>query len=267
MKRRKSAAGSGTQLGRKRRSGQILKKTGDATSQSTQKLVVSRIKDAIRDGRLVPGQRLPEADLIEELKVGRGSIREALRVLAAEGLLELEHHRGARIRTFTRDEVWCLHQIREVLEGLAASLAAGRSGQTHFQAELLEINNACKVAVADGSADQWLLLNARFHELIMQMSGNPCISQNVERSLVAHFRILGFRLLTKDFMERSFNEHLQITDAILRGDSARAEKAMREHILTTRSLIMSVPEHFFSPGNNGGSERLSGSGGTILERI
>jgi len=89
------------------------------------------------------------------------------------------------------------------------------------------------VAVANGSTEEWLSLNARFHELIMHMSGNPRISQHVERSLVAQFRILGFRLLTKDFMERSFNEHLLITDAILRGDAARAEKAMREHILTT----------------------------------
>src|SRR5690606_31492889 len=91
---------------------------------SAVELVTAYIRQAMRDGRLVPGQRLVEPDLIATLGVSRGTVREALTRLQGEGLIEFERHRGARIRILTRAKVLELNQIRAVVEGLGARLAA-----------------------------------------------------------------------------------------------------------------------------------------------
>src|SRR5262245_49693649 len=87
---------------------------------------VIRLK--ILEGLLSPGQRLIEPDLMSELGVGRSTIREAFLRLDAEGYVELRHQRGAIVRRMTRRDMAELFEVREQLEGLAASLSAARSG-------------------------------------------------------------------------------------------------------------------------------------------
>jgi DNA-binding transcriptional regulator YhcF (GntR family) len=86
--------------------------------------VLHHVREGMRQGRLVPGQRLAEPDLMQRLSVSRGTVREALVHLRAEGLVELERYRGARIRILSRRKVIELNQIRGVAEGLAARLVA-----------------------------------------------------------------------------------------------------------------------------------------------
>ena len=86
--------------------------------------VAQVLLDGIKSGRIVPGQRLIEADLTSELRVSRGPVREALKRLSAEGLVRLIPHRGAYIRKLTRREVMDILVIQETLTALAARLAA-----------------------------------------------------------------------------------------------------------------------------------------------
>ena len=82
--------------------------------------VVERIRERIRRGRLVPGQRLVEADLMRELSASRGRVREALQRLSTEGLVTIEEFRGASVKQFSRDEIRQIYRARMALEGLAA---------------------------------------------------------------------------------------------------------------------------------------------------
>src|SRR5260370_21163593 len=86
--------------------------------------VIVYIRTGIRDGRLALGQRLIESELQAALHVSRGPIREAVRRLAAENVLRIELHKGARVRRLTATEIKSIYEVREVLEGLACRLAA-----------------------------------------------------------------------------------------------------------------------------------------------
>src|SRR5690349_21951023 len=82
--------------------------------------VVEWIRDRIRRGRLVPGQRLVEADIMREVSASRSRVREALQRLSAEGLVTIEEFRGASVKQFSRDEIRQIYRARMALEGLAA---------------------------------------------------------------------------------------------------------------------------------------------------
>src|ERR1700722_14737920 len=104
--------------------GKPRKRAANAGRVSSPDRVVEAITDGIRAGRFVPGQRLLEADLTHDLSVSRGPVREALKRLAAEGIVTLTRHRGAYIRALQREEAKKILLVLEVLTGLAASLAA-----------------------------------------------------------------------------------------------------------------------------------------------
>ena len=108
-----------------RRSGSLATADPAPRGLSSPDTIVNEILRGLYSGRYVPGQRLIEADLTREYKVSRGSIREALKRLAAEGVVSLNLHRGAYIRLLSRSEVRELLAVIEVLTGLAARLAAG----------------------------------------------------------------------------------------------------------------------------------------------
>ena len=208
-------------------------------------LLTEAIKSGIREGSFAPGQRLIEKDLVDEFNISRGSVREALRLLATEGVVEIEHNRGARIRQFSREEVWALHQIREVLEGLGAALAAGRNSDAKLRASLLSILKESESAVAQNRSDLYARCNERFHGIILEMSGNGELGPAIERAQLAQFRLQSERFIDEKEMARSHAEHKTIVDAIIRADSAGAETAMRRHIQSTRKLILQAPDKFF----------------------
>ncbi len=118
-------------------------------SPSTVDQVIEAIKLGIRDARYVPAQRLIEPDLAKEYGVSRGSVREALRRLAAEGFVNLERFRGASIIRMSRKQVVDLLELREVLEGFGASLAARRSDNNgRLKLTRLEKIAQCEVGAA-----------------------------------------------------------------------------------------------------------------------
>jgi len=117
---------------------------------------VTALREGIRAGRYVPGQRLVEADLAAEIGVGRNSLREAFSRLASEGLVLIEPHRGASIRRRTRAEVAQLYDLSEDLEGrpLAARQSTSRGPATSSRCRRPSIG--CERAVTDGAANQRL---------------------------------------------------------------------------------------------------------------
>lgn len=205
--------------------------------------VVDAIVEGVKEGRYAPGQRLVEADLTAELGVSRGPLREALGRLAAEGVLEIEPYRGALVRRLGREDVLDLFQIREVLEGEAARLAATLIDEGDHRPRLV-----AAIAAVDGFLDRndsvgYMDENSRFHELIVELSGNKLLARLIGQLQVHAFRLLFRRMVVEDTaVENSIAEHDQVAAAILAGDARAAERAMRHHVRRSGEMVLRTAE-------------------------
>ncbi len=207
--------------------------------------IVDTIKDGVRLGRYVPGQRLIENDFVAELGSSRGPFREALRRLEAEGVVLLEKNRGAVVRRYSRDEICYLYEVREMLETQAARLAARRiAGDAGARARFETSRRRMRKTAADAVAD-YTRENTRFHILVAEASGNPWLRRIIEMLQLPVDRLAVFHFVTTRAARSSLEEHEEIIDAILGGDAARAEKAMRVHLRTSRKMVESIPERAF----------------------
>jgi DNA-binding GntR family transcriptional regulator len=197
--------------------------------------VIDAITEGVKEGRYAPGQRLVEADLTRELGVSRGPLREALGRLASEGILEIEPYRGAIVRKLSRADVVDLFQIREVLEGEAARLAD--EGDNRHRLEL-----AAKVMdTYKNKNDTFAYMdeNTRYHELIVDLSGNKLLARLIVQLQVHAFRLLFRRLIIEgSAMDNSITEHDAVATAILAGDARGAERQMRRHVRRSGEMVL-----------------------------
>lgn len=205
--------------------------------------VVDAIIEGVKEGRYAPGQRLVEADLTAELGVSRGPLREALGRLAAEGVLEIEPYRGALVRRLSRADVVDLFQIREVLEGEAARLAATLIDEGDHRARL-----EAGIGAVDRYRDRsdsiaYMDENSRFHELIVELSGNKLLARLIGQLHVHAFRLLFRRMVVEDTaVENSIADHDAVASAILAGDPRAAERAMRQHVRRSGEMVLRTAE-------------------------
>jgi DNA-binding GntR family transcriptional regulator len=205
--------------------------------------VMESIKTGIRNGRYVPGQRLVEPDMTRDFRVSRGSVREALRRLAAEGFVQIELYRGASIRKMSRNEFVELNQIRELLEGLAASLAAQHMDKAERK-KLVELEQQWDRGTKDLTYAEY---NEQFHALIVGASRHKQLPVFLQQAQLSIFRLQFHRILqTPVATRRSRLEHRRIVKAILKGDAKAAESAMRQHVRNSAVLITKAPDDVFS---------------------
>ena len=206
--------------------------------------VIEGLKTGIRQGRYVSGQRLIEPDIVREFGVSRGSVREALRCLEADGLVQIEFYRGARIRKMSRAEFIEANQIRGLLEGFAASLAAQSMDGTDRK-RLLELEQNW-----DRGTKGWTYAeyNERFHALILDASRHKRLPVYVEQVQLLFFDLQFHRIQrSPQAIKRSRMEHRRVVKAILKGDANGAERAMRQHVQNSGTAILAAPEEFFAP--------------------
>jgi DNA-binding GntR family transcriptional regulator len=149
--------------------------------------VLKKIDDAIAEGRLVPGQRLVEADLTAEFGASRSVIREALRLLAGEGVLELTPHRGCRVKRIDPQRVMYMREVFSVLfRGsleILVSNTIGRPARAALKAALDEIVKAAK----SGSVREMVSATFNYHYTIASNCGNPYFAEAFERLHIRHF--------------------------------------------------------------------------------
>jgi len=205
--------------------------------------VMDAVKSGIRAARYVPGQRLVEPDMMRDFDVSRGTVREALRRLAAEGFVQIELYRGASIRKMSRDEFVELNEIRALLEGYAASLAAQRMTKAERK-KLSELEQQWDRGTQHLTYAKY---NEQFHALIVEASRHKQLPNFVQQAQLSIFRLQFQSILqTPVATRRSRIEHRRIVKAILKGDGAGAESAMRQHIHNSAAVIMAAPDTFFS---------------------
>ena len=196
--------------------------------------IVERLREDILAGRLVQGTRLVECNLTARFGVSRGPVREALRRLAAEGLIEHTAHRGAEVRRLSARAIAELFQIRVEMEALAARLAAecaAEDARASFFAAIAPIFDDRPRAGLGYFAE-----NAAFHDALMALAGNTQLSELSSRLRLPLIMAQIGDVLTPAVVAASIAEHRAIAEAILRRDADAAAAAMRAHLQRAAKL-------------------------------
>ncbi|MFN3937304.1 MAG: GntR family transcriptional regulator [Gemmobacter sp.] len=200
-------------------------------------LIVRDIRRGLTEGRYVPGQRLAEPDLMRRYAVSRSTVREALGRLAAEGLVRLDPHRGARIRMLSRAEAADVLRVAEVMLGLAARCAAERTARGAPTAHFSQAAEAFLAAPDDPAR------RARYYAELARLSGN----REIERLLPAiHVPLLRAQLSLP--AQDGVAEHRRLVQAVLSGGANRAEASVRRHLRRILALLPDLPDTRFSNG-------------------
>lgn len=202
--------------------------------------VYARLRQGILDGTYAQGTRLGEVDLADALGVSRTPVREALRRLGSEGLLSTMPNKGARVRTWTASELNDISDLRALLEGHAAALAASRVTEADLR-YMNDLVTRMEAATADRDRpdiDLITELNGAFHGAIVAASGNALLP-DMMKSLI-HVPVVSrtFRLYSPERMRQSMHQHREVLDALTAGDPAWAEAVMRVHILSARPVLV-----------------------------
>lgn len=197
--------------------------------------VYHRLKQAIVDGDLSPGDRLIETTLAHDLNVSRTPVREALQRLTSEGLVTPDGSRGLIVSRLSVEGVEQAYVLREVLEGLAARLAAQHRRPDLFRI-LEESLQGMEEGVHDAHTFDWH--HSRFHDTIAEMSGNPYLIQALSALQAFRTRMVSLDWVTKQRVFKSVPEHRHIFEAIERRDADLAEARARQHVRTTREGLL-----------------------------
>lgn len=194
--------------------------------------VARQLRDEIIDGVRRPGTRLVERDLAEEMGVSRVPVREALRVLAAEGLVIPRPRTWALVRTFTSADVDELVEVRSALELLSFRLAAQRATEgelsvlrQHLQAE--------RDAVRDGDVARARRAGADFHEAVVATAGNGVLTELFARLRSRMRWLLGQHSGQGELLD----EHQALLDALAAHDVERAASLAEAHLTSSRSAV------------------------------
>ncbi|MDT3680369.1 MAG: GntR family transcriptional regulator [Burkholderiaceae bacterium] len=203
------------------------------------------LREAIVSGRLGGGERLVERELCEALQVGRGSLREALRGLVAEGLIEVVPHRGPVVARITVEQAREIYAVRGVLEGLAARTLA-----QHREPHAIERMTSALERMRDihrGVADAANLIPVKteFYSALFEGAGNATLTEIMNR-LLARISVLRRTSFSRpDRLSKSIVEIARIVEAIRSGEPDEAERTSRHHVeqacLAALPLLPSSP--------------------------
>jgi DNA-binding GntR family transcriptional regulator len=200
-------------------------------------VVTAELRRLILEGELTPGERLVEDRLAERLGVSRNPVREAIRVLAAEGFVEVAPRRGAAVARLTSEEAEELFDVRMALEGLTARLSA-RKVTPAAAARLRAVLDSARLAVDEGRLDQVADLNTAFHTAVAEMAGNAYLGLVVGPMLRRAQWV--FQQTARHRAPHSWTEHLSLFEAIAAGDEREAEARAVAHVEAARRSYLAA---------------------------
>jgi DNA-binding GntR family transcriptional regulator len=191
--------------------------------------VAGKIREMIRKGVLVRGQRVIEADICAQMGISRTPLREALRVLESEGLVELIPHRGVHIRQPSMNEIQEMFEVMAVLEGTCARLTAQKLTPAGWR-RIERQHNKLESHYVEGNREKYIAVNNVLHALIQELAGNRVLDDIVAklRQKVALYRHQ--QIYEKGRFAESIQEHREILDALRRRDPDAAEAQMKRHL-------------------------------------
>jgi len=211
--------------------------SGGGRRRSLAEDAYERLRLAIVECRLAPGQRLTEASVARQLQVGETPAREALRQLVLQGLVRVAPRHGYTVVPITLREVLELFDLRLMIEPPTAAAAAANPEP----AALARLEKLCRVDYADGRQDsvrRFLRANTDLHAGIAQMAGNRRIVKLLIQLLSEGERLINFGMLSHPQSEQTVSEHERLLAALAARDGASARQIMEEHVRATRQMVV-----------------------------
>ena len=194
------------------------------------------IRSSILAGRYDSGARLKEQEIAGELAISRTPVRDAIRRLHSDGLIEFEPNQGARVANWSEVDLHEISEMRALLESFAAELAAGKIDQSELDELSRDTDVMQKALEADlPRIDPFSSANLAFHQGVVRAAGNARLSLIVEGLWMLPLLTRKFTLFDRAGLEQSISHHREIIRALRARDSAWASAIMRAHILAARA--------------------------------
>ncbi|HEX6706734.1 MAG TPA: GntR family transcriptional regulator [Albitalea sp.] len=201
--------------------------------------VATRLRQRIVEGHIAPGAKLNERELSESLKVSRTPLREAIKMLAAEGLVELLPNRGAVAVQLSEQDVADTFDVIAGLEGQAGELAAQRITDSELS-ELKALHYEMLAAYTRRDLSTYYRINAQIHTLINLAAGNAVLTQTW-RTVNARLQSLRFRSnFDADKWTRAVDEHERMVALLAKRDAAGMRAVMVEHLQHKRDAVLEL---------------------------
>ncbi len=220
--------------------------SSDPKFQSLHQEVADRLREQIFCGQLLPGDFLDESQLCEALSISRTPLREALKVLTAEGLLRHEPRRGCFVNQVTEQDLDDIFPVLALLEGRCAFEATNRATEADLSA-LEGMHQALEAFGKSGQLNEYYTLNFQIHEVFIALAGNRWISQMIGdlRKVLKLSRQQQLRVPGR--LESSLQEHLALFKAMKARDPLAAEQTMRHHIESQREALKQLQSSVLNP--------------------
>lgn len=224
--------------------------TGSAAPRDAIQKLADGLIYCIRSGQMVPGQHLVETELTRRFGISRGSLREGLKHLAADGIVTLTRFRGAFISALDRKAVHDLLDVLEPLCTLAARQAAAGRATSEQMEKLRSIAHALTNATHGSQIAQYLEDRHKFYDLLIKMGNNGELGRIIPLARTDLFRAQFDKVQTRDQQKRHAGGYAKIAEAVIAGDPVRAERAVRKHFLETRATVDAMPADIFMVGGH-----------------
>lgn len=198
--------------------------------QTLREQIVSSLRESIIKGELNPGQKLTEPELAEKLGISRTPIREAFRQLESEGFLTVIPRRGAVVSRITRREIKDFYELKSLLEGYAARIAAEKITEKGIE-KLRKINEQLTVLAKKGDVEAFFWKNDEFHNTFISYCGNEKLLEFREHMVQRFMRFRLEALSVPGRLMSSIKQHRTIIRALAKKDGRLAEAEVLEHAL------------------------------------
>jgi DNA-binding GntR family transcriptional regulator len=201
--------------------------------------VATELRRLIQSGEFPPGSRLRQAEIAARFGMSTTPVREAFMTLAREGVVRQDAHRGVIVFEPSLDELTETYEIREVLEGLAAELAAGKLTDE----DLAALDSIVK-QMRSAKPTRYVELNRDFHRRIYQAAGRPRLFEMAEqlRDVSRSYNDMTVRQYDAAYRDQVQREHEAISETMRKGNSKRAGRLVREHIRNNARHIADLLE-------------------------
>lgn len=191
--------------------------------------VADKIRVLIRKNLLVSGTRLNEQKLCDQLGVSRTPLREAFRMLSAEGLVNILPNKGVCVTVLPLDEVFHMFEAMGIMEGNCAHLACDRLSDADLE-ELNKLHGQLEKHYKNGDQEGYIDCNHEYHTFVQEKAGNPVLSKMVSslRGVILLYRYR--QIYHPGRFSQSMEEHRRLIEAFRARDGNRVERLMRQHL-------------------------------------
>jgi DNA-binding GntR family transcriptional regulator len=208
-------------------------------NQTLHSQVVLSITEMIEKGEIGLGQKIEEVSLAESFGVSRTPIREALRILNKQGVVELVPHKGAFVRTFSIKEIEDIFQLLAILEGTCAELAVSKMTPEDLK-KIEKLHNDLERRYMANDHNAYKKASNKLHRRLMEIAGNAAIIEAIEEFNQKIVIYRNRQLYEPDRLKKSIIAHRKLLDALLEKKGKKAKTAMKRHLLAVSKAVVNL---------------------------